>query len=62
MALILVCPTCRKPMDWSLDRVGDQPMLFTRCLPCTPAGGWEPIEIIVKPKGKAPNHITRPPD
>lgn len=53
--MIRPCPDCGASMDWSLDRVGNQPMMMSNCRHCNPGGAWfhEPVEIIFKPRGKA---------
>jgi hypothetical protein len=53
--MILVCPDCGSSLDWSLSRVGNQPILASKCRHCDPAGPWhqEPVEVIRKPRGRA---------
>lgn len=53
--MIVTCPDCGSSQDWSLGRVGNQPVMMSNCRHCNPTGLWyqEPIEVIWKPRGKA---------
>lgn len=55
----LTCGDCGASLDWALDRVGNQPMLATKCRHCSPGGPWqhEPVEIITTPRGNRPNTL-----
>ena len=52
--VIIACPDCGAAMEWSLDRVGNQPLLITKCRHCNPGGPWhhEQVEIVRGPRGK----------
>lgn len=58
--MILICGGCGASLDWKLGRAGNQPMLMSNCRHCNPGGPWfhEPIEIIVKPRGKRPDQFS----
>lgn len=53
--MILACERCGAAKDWSLDRVGNQPIMMSNCRHCTPGAAWyhEPIEVLYKPRGRA---------
>lgn len=63
MSLLLSCPDCGAALDWSLDRIGNQPMLYSKCRHCGPVGPWfsEPVEVVIKPRGKRPDQLPQPP-
>lgn len=60
--MIILCDQCRRPAQWSLDRVGDQPILAVKCFACDAQGPWtyEPIDVVRKPKGRAGLWPSRP--
>lgn len=53
--MIIPCEDCGVPKDWSIERIDQLPVLFSKCFSCDPSGPFvpEPIEIVRKPRGRA---------